>query len=171
MICALRVAETVHTLYSPGARIVLRTQNSELFTPRKLAEAVLLTFFREEPSSNIGRDTDNRDWGFLWVSSVPIGKCQDNALNQKIRPRPLPSTPLLIQYYPNDLRCIIWVMNILLNHLQISNERFTSQCLWIKSNTEEISAIFLYYILSGSHIINNIWTSQRTGLIFLEGRI
>lgn len=89
---------------------ILRSQNTELFTSRKLARAVLLTCISEVPIWNIGWDTDNHDWCFWWLSSVATGKCQDNALNQKIW-QPLPSTSLPIQYYPTSRRYKLLVTN------------------------------------------------------------
>jgi hypothetical protein len=44
------------------------------FLPSRLAQALmLLTFIRDMPGLNLGRDTDHPSCGVSWLSSVPPG--------------------------------------------------------------------------------------------------
>jgi hypothetical protein len=55
----------------------------------------LSAFVREMFYTNFGRDTDYREWGISWISSVHVGKFQHSI---SIRPQPLFSSYFTIQH-------------------------------------------------------------------------
>jgi hypothetical protein len=52
-----------------------------VYRPRWFSRYRCWHLFRKWPDSNLGRHTDNTDWGFSWFFSVHSRKCGDGAPN------------------------------------------------------------------------------------------
>jgi hypothetical protein len=74
---------------------------------------MLWTPIREVLGSNLGRDTGYSE-GFLWIYSVPLGKCQDSTW---VRPRPLPSISSEFIYHPTIRRYSLDTDSVVQYHL------------------------------------------------------
>jgi hypothetical protein len=86
-------------------------------------------------SLNLDWDTDCPDWGYLWYSPIPPGKCQKNI---SIRPWPLPPNPFQFIHHSMTWCYTVLILKVLLNNPPPPSRLTTICAILLPLNTNKV---------------------------------